>query len=131
MKRDSIFYKIFEQNPSLLFDLVDQKPPEANNYRFSSTNVKETEFRIDGVFLPPDDAPTKIAFFAEFQFQKDERLYHRFFTELFMFLDKSKISYDDWGGVLIYGSRSLEPSNLLSALHHVICVDFQNLTNDG
>ncbi len=26
MKRDTIFYKIFEQNPSLLFEFVDQKP---------------------------------------------------------------------------------------------------------
>jgi predicted transposase YdaD len=81
MKRDSIFYKIFKQNPALLFELVGENPTEANNYRFYSSNVKETEFRIDGVFIPPDNATTKVAFFAEFQFQKDEELYHRFFTE--------------------------------------------------
>jgi len=77
MKRDHIFFKIFQQNPSLLFEFVDQKPPEANNYRFESVTIKETEFRIDGVFLPPDNATTKIAYFAEFQFQQDERLYFR------------------------------------------------------
>jgi predicted transposase/invertase (TIGR01784 family) len=113
MKRDSIFYKLFKQNPALLFELVGENPQEANNYRFYSSNVKETEFRIDGVFLPPDHATTKVAFFAEFQFQKDEELYHRFYTELFMFLRRSDVRYDNWGGVLVYGSRSLEPSHSL------------------
>jgi predicted transposase/invertase (TIGR01784 family) len=113
MKRDSIFYKIFKQNPALLFELVGENLTEANNYRFYSSNVKETEFRIDGVFLPPDNATNKVAFFAEFQFQKDEELYHRFFTELFMFLRRSDVRYHNWGGVLVYGSRSLEPSHCL------------------
>jgi len=121
MKRDSIFFKICEQNPNLLFELVDQKPPGAGNYSFHSTTLKETEFRIDGVFLPPNNATPKIAYFAEFQFQKDERLNFRFFTELMMFMDKNNKSdnpYDDWRGILIYGSRSLEPSN--STIHHAL-----------
>ncbi len=133
MKRDTIFFKIFEQNPSLLFEFVDKKPPEANSYRFKSVTIKETEFRIDGVFLPPDNATTKIAYFAEFQFQKDERLYFRVFTELMMFMDKnnrSETPYDDWECVLIYGSRSLEPSKsrihramLASEQTHIIYLD--------
>jgi len=121
MKRDSIFFKICEQNPNLLFELVDQKPPGAGKYSFYSTTLKETEFRIDGVFLPPDNATPKIAYFAEFQFQKDERLNFRFFTELMMFMDKNNKSdnpYDDWRGILIYGSRSLEPSNC--TIHHAL-----------
>jgi predicted transposase/invertase (TIGR01784 family) len=121
MKRDSIFFKICEQNPNLLFELVDEQPPGAGNYRFYSTTLKETEFRIDGVFLPPDNATTKIAYFAEFQFQKDERLYFRFFTELMMFMEKNNKSdnpYDDWRGLLIYGSRSLEPSK--TTIHHAL-----------
>jgi predicted transposase/invertase (TIGR01784 family) len=97
MKRDHIFFKIFQQNPSLLFEFVDNKPLEANNYTFESVTLKETEFRIDGVFLPPDNATNKVAFFAEFQFQKDEELYHRFFTELFMFLRRSDVRYHKLG----------------------------------
>jgi len=52
MKRDTILYKIFEQNPSLLFEFVDQKPPNADSYSFESVTIKETQFQIDGVFLP-------------------------------------------------------------------------------
>ncbi|MBE9207374.1 DUF2887 domain-containing protein [Nostoc sp. LEGE 06077] len=111
MRRDSIFYKLFQQFPGLLFELVDQPPSEAENYLFESVEIKETAFRIDGVFLPPANAASKVVFFAEVQFQKDEDLYHRFFSELFLFLYRHLIRYDDWFGVIIFPSRNLEPSN--------------------
>lgn len=110
MKRDSIFYRLFKQSPELLFDLIDPNFPNAERYRFESIEVKETAFRIDGVFLPPEDASPKVVFFGEVQFQKDEELYKRFFAELFVFLRRSEVAYDDWGGVIIFGSRSLEPA---------------------
>ncbi|MBD2293672.1 Rpn family recombination-promoting nuclease/putative transposase [Anabaena sphaerica FACHB-251] len=112
MRRDSIFYKLFKQFPGLLFELVDEPPPEADSYQFESVEVKETAFRIDGVFLPPANAISQVVFFAEVQFQKDENLYFRFFSELSLFLHRHTIRYDDWYGVIIFGSRSLEPSNL-------------------
>lgn len=111
MRRDSIFYKLFKQFPGLLFELVEA-PPGATNYQFESVEVKETSFRIDGVFLPPDDADSQVVFLAEVQFQKDEDLYFRFFSELSLFLYRNPIRYDDWVGVIIFGSRNLEPSNL-------------------
>jgi predicted transposase YdaD len=52
VKRDSIYYQIFKRFPGLLFELVDYHPEQAQNYRFESVEVKETAFRIDGVFLP-------------------------------------------------------------------------------
>ncbi|MEH2161584.1 MAG: Rpn family recombination-promoting nuclease/putative transposase [Nostoc sp.] len=118
MRRDTIFYKLFKQFPGLLFELVDEPPPEAENYQFESVEVKETAFRIDGVFLPPANAVSKTVFFAEVQFQKDEDLYHRFFSELFLFLYRHSIRYEDWFGVIIFGSRSLEPSN--SSIHRAL-----------
>ena len=118
MRRDTIFYKLFKQFPGLLFELVDEPPAEAQNYQFESVEVKETAFRIDGVFLPPANAVSKTVFFAEVQFQKDEDLYHRFFSELFLFLYRNSIRYDDWFGVIIFGSRSLEPSS--SSIHRAL-----------
>ncbi|OUL23504.1 hypothetical protein BV378_21405 [Nostoc sp. RF31YmG] len=118
MRRDSIFYKLFKQFPGLLFELVDSPPPDAAGYQFESVEVKETAFRIDGVFLPPANSSSKVVFFAEVQFQKDEDLYHRFFSELFLFLYRHSIRYDDWFGVIIFPSRSLEPTN--SIIHRVL-----------
>ena len=111
MKRDSIYYQIFKRFPALLFELIDYRTEQAQNYQFESVEVKETAFRIDGVFLPPEDATPRIIFFAEVQFQKDEALYHRFFTESMMYLNRNQSQYDDWYCVVIFPSRSLEPSD--------------------
>ncbi|WP_414573453.1 Rpn family recombination-promoting nuclease/putative transposase [Nostoc sp. CCY 9925] len=111
MKRDSIYYQIFKRFPALIFELVDYRPEQAQNYRFESVEVKETSFRIDGVFLPPKDATPRVIFFAEVQFQKDEALYHRFFTESMMYLNRNRGLYDDWYCVVIFPERSLEPSD--------------------
>jgi predicted transposase/invertase (TIGR01784 family) len=111
VRRDSIYYKIFQRFPELLFELVDEPPEQTQNYRFESIEVKETAFRIDGVFLPPESATPRIIFFAEVQFQKDETLYHRFFTESMMYLNQNQGQYDDWYCVVIFPSRSLEPTD--------------------
>lgn len=50
-------------------------------------------------------------FFAEVQFQKDEDLYHRFMAESMLYLYRNRAVYNDWYGVIIFPSRSLEPEN--------------------
>jgi predicted transposase/invertase (TIGR01784 family) len=112
MRRDSIFYKLFKQFPGLLFEFIERPPPEGDRYRFDSIAVKETQFAIDGVFIPPDDTTPRIVYFAEVQFQKDDSLYDRFFAEISLFLRRAESPYDDWQGVLIFGSRNLEPDNI-------------------
>jgi predicted transposase/invertase (TIGR01784 family) len=109
VRRDAIFYTIFKRVPGLLFELVEQPPAEAASYRFESVEVKEPTFRIDGVFLPPANTTPQIIFFAEVQFQKDELLYHRFFSESMLYMYRNPSLYDDWYGVIILQSRSLEP----------------------
>jgi predicted transposase/invertase (TIGR01784 family) len=111
VRRDAIFYQIFQRFPSLLFTLLEHPPELARGYRFESVEVKEPTFRIDGVFLPPEDASPRIVYFAEFQFQKDESLYHRFFSESLLYLYRHQSLYDDWYGVIIFPSRDLEPED--------------------
>ena len=81
MRRDSIFYKLFQQSPTLLFELLTNPPINADAYRFDSVAVKEPKFEIDGVFLPPENEGAGIVYFCEVQFQKDEQLYERVFAE--------------------------------------------------
>ena len=114
MKRDSIYYQIFKRFPALIFEHVDNRPEQAQNYRFESVEVKETAFRIDGVFLPPEGATPRVIFFAEVQFQKDEALYHRFFTESLTYLYRNQSQYDDWYCVIIFPSRSLLPKDTIT-----------------
>jgi predicted transposase/invertase (TIGR01784 family) len=112
LKTDTIYYQLFKRFPSLIFTLVEHQPERAREYRFESIEVKETSYRIDGVFLPPEGASPRIVYFAEVQFQSDESLYFRFSSESSVFLHRNQDLFDDWFGVFIFASRSIEPENV-------------------
>jgi predicted transposase/invertase (TIGR01784 family) len=109
MRRDSIFYKLFQQFPPLLFQLLPSPPPNADAYRFDSVAVKEPKFEIDGVFLPSE--PNGVVYFCEVQFQKDEQLYERVFAESLLYFYRNRHRFSDWQTVIIYPARSTEQSN--------------------
>lgn len=132
MRRDAIFYQLFQRYPALFFELIDQRPELAQRYRFTSVEIKEPSFRIDGVLLPPEDAADRRIFFAEVQFQSDQGLHHRFFAELFLYLYRNQGTYDSWHGTLIYPNRSLVPNDVqthqaLLASNQVQCIYLDEL----
>ena len=110
MKTDSIFYRLFQELPSIFFELIGNTPGTAENYQFSSVEIKQTAFRIDGVFIPRqgDDNPI---YFAEIQFQPDSEFYSRFFSEIFLYLRQNKPQYD-WHGVVIYPSQGVDTGDI-------------------
>lgn len=112
MRRDSIFYHLFQQFPTLLFELVPNPPENASAYRFDSVAVKEPKFEIDGVFLPPESDRTGTVYFCEVQFQKDEFLYERLFGELFLYFYRNRKRFSDWQAVVVYPSQSTEQSQI-------------------
>jgi predicted transposase/invertase (TIGR01784 family) len=111
MRRDTIFYTLFQRSPTLLFELLENPPSNAADYRFESVAVKEPKFEIDGVFLPPDTDNLGTVYFCEVQFQKDERLYERLFSESFLYFYRNRNRYSDWQAVVIYPSRTLEQND--------------------
>jgi predicted transposase/invertase (TIGR01784 family) len=110
VRRDSIFYKLFQQSPSLLFEMVNDPPDRAAQYTFDSVAVKEPTFTIDGVFLPPKRQKRGVVYFCEIQFQKDEQLYERLFGESLLYFYRNRRRFDDWRAVVIYPTRSKEQS---------------------
>jgi predicted transposase/invertase (TIGR01784 family) len=72
VKTDTIFYRLFQSFPSIFFELINQPPETANTYQFSSVEVKQLAFRIDGVFLPKSN-PSSPIYFVEVQFQPDKK----------------------------------------------------------
>ena len=109
MRRDTIFYQLFRQSPTLLFDLISQPPEDADRYTFDSVEVKETSFRMDGVFVPPN--PSGTVYFCEVQFQPDELLYERMLSEISIYIYRHHNLFADWRAIVIYPSRSLEQSD--------------------
>ena len=108
MRTDSIWYKLFQQFPSFFFELIGQPPSTSKRYRFDSVEIKELSFRIDGVFLPTDNNPNTPTHFVEVQFQKNDNLYYRLFTELFLYINQEKEGLKDWQATVIYPRGSIE-----------------------
>jgi predicted transposase/invertase (TIGR01784 family) len=107
VKTDTIFYSLFQEFPSIFFELINQSPTEATAYEFTSREVKQLAFRLDGLFLPTTKNPQKPFYLVEVQFQPDEDLYYRVFAELCLFLKQYKPSHP-WHIVIIYPSRNIE-----------------------
>ncbi|MEL7244119.1 MAG: Rpn family recombination-promoting nuclease/putative transposase [Cyanobacteria bacterium J06573_2] len=112
MRRDSLFYKLFQQYPALMFELLTNPPENASEYKFDSVAVKEPRFEIDGVFLPPENESPGLVYFAEVQFQKDERLYERVDAETSLYFYRNRNRFSDWQVVIIYPSRNTEQSDI-------------------
>jgi predicted transposase/invertase (TIGR01784 family) len=110
VKTDSIFFRVFQTLPSILFELLGEPPELSKHYDFQSVEVKQTAFRIDEVFVPTAESADQTVIFAEVQFQKDEYLYDRMFAEIGMYLAQNRGTVD-WRAVAIFPRRSLEPKD--------------------
>jgi predicted transposase/invertase (TIGR01784 family) len=108
MKTDTIFYQIFQNFPSIFFELLGESAATGDVYEFISLEVKQTAFRIDGLFLPEPGLIQQPIYFLEVQFQKDNRLYQRFFAEIFLYFSRYDCA-NDWRGVVVFKNRSLDP----------------------
>ena len=105
MKTDSIFYRIFQYYPASFFELIRLPGITAESYEFTSIEVKQLAFRLDGLFLPKND--NQPFYLLEVQMQPDEELYDRIFAELFLYIRQYR-PLQPWQVVVVYPSRSVE-----------------------
>jgi predicted transposase/invertase (TIGR01784 family) len=112
VKTDSIFYEIFLRFPSSFFELIGQPSQRAADYQFTSQEVKQLSFRLDGLFLPTNAATEQPLYLVEVQFQPDPTLYYRLFAEFFLYLKQYQPPYP-WQIVVIYPNRSVEREQTL------------------
>jgi len=105
MRTDKIAYLWLQDIPEGFFALIGRAKEDALRYEYKSVELKETSFRIDGVFVP--EAKDKdYTYFVEVQFQQDETFYARFFAEIFLYL--KQFSVKKWRAVVIYPNRTTE-----------------------
>ncbi|MEH2212481.1 Rpn family recombination-promoting nuclease/putative transposase [Nostoc sp.] len=112
MQTDKIFYNLFQAFPSIFFAIIGDTTANVNAYQFVSVELKETAFRIDGVFIPTSETTNQPFYFVEVQFQLDSTFYRRFFAEIFLYLRQNE-SVNFWRAVVIYPQRSLDPNDRL------------------
>ena len=135
MKTDTLFYRLFLRKPKLALELLGLDYT-GDSYCFSSEEIKQTAFRIDGLFKPVSDDPEQPIIFVEVQYQVDNDFYGRLFSELTLYLYLKKPERD-WLILLIYPSRSIEkkasieflPFLNLPQVHRIYLEDYQDRTD--
>ena len=94
--------------PHLFFEVIQEPAAKGEQYEFTSVEIKQTAFRIDGLFIPKPGSHEKTVIFVECQFQKDEVFYGRLFSEVMLYL-RQHPEVEDWRAVVIYPRRGVEP----------------------
>ena len=121
MITDPLFYRLFETSPETFFLLLGM-PGEAakemaSRYQYLAIEFKETSHRTDGVFLPKElDMPL---YFVEVQFYSRPNIFADLLAKAFTYL-KQHDPAQDFRGVVLFASRSLEPAGRSRALSTVI-----------
>lgn len=108
-------------------------PYSSDSYRFGSEEIKQTAFRIDGLFTPITDNPEQPVIFAEVQYQQDTDFYGRLFSEITLYLRLHKPGRS-WLALVIYPNRhtetaasiEFEPFMSLPQLHRVYIEDYHS-----
>jgi predicted transposase/invertase (TIGR01784 family) len=138
LKTDSVFYRIFQTSPGILFELLGQSPDLALGYQFQSVEIKQVAFRLDGILLPASDAQDQTVWFIEIQMHDDSEFYHRFFAEIHLYL-KLHPTTIDWQAIVIFPDRSVEPKNRhlhranlnSDQVHRVYLEDFSDISTES
>lgn len=117
MKKDSLFYRLFQSSPGLVLELAGLDYSDAQAYRFCSEEIKQTAFRLDGILTPATVHSGLLLFVeveveVEVQFQPDAAFYSRFFCEIFFYLHQNK-PIQPWQAVVIYPTRQIETDGSL------------------
>jgi predicted transposase YdaD len=107
---DKLFYWLFQQHAERLQPLVAGLLPQMEGYVFSAPVLKEREYRLDGLFLPPADQPELPVVILEAQMAADPGFLLRLHAETARLLqqqDRQGRPIRHWQVVVICPSREL------------------------
>ena len=107
---DKLFYWLFQQRAERLQPLVASLLPQMEGYVFSAPVLKEREYRLDGLFLPPADQPELPALILEAQMGPDPEFLLRLNAETGCLLQQQQRQgrpIRQWQVVVICPSRQL------------------------
>jgi predicted transposase YdaD len=107
---DKLFYWLFQQHAERLQPLVAELLPRMEGYVFSAPVLKEREYRLDGLFLPPADQPELPVLILEAQMAADPGFLLRLYAETGRLLQQQQRQgrpIRHWQVVVICPSRDL------------------------
>jgi len=107
---DKLFYWLFQQHAERIQPLVAELLPRMEGYVFSAPVLKEREYRLDGLFLPPADQPELPALILEAQMAADPEFLLRLYAEsarLLQQMQRQGRPIRQWQVLVICPSRDL------------------------
>jgi len=107
---DKLFYWLFQQRAERLQPLVASLLPRMEGYVFSAPVLKEREYRLDGLFMPPADQPELPTLILEAQMGPDPEFLLRLNAETGCLLQQQQRQgrpIRQWQVVVICPSRQL------------------------
>jgi len=107
---DKRFYWLFQEHPERIQPFVASLLPRMQGYVFSAPVLKEREYRLDGLFLPPPDQPECPALILEAQMAAEPSVLLRLHTESARRLQqrqRQQLPIRHWRTLVIFPSRKL------------------------
>jgi len=90
MKTDTLFYRLFQRLPNVVLELLGLDY-RSESYRFGSEEIKQTAFRLDGLYTQVEGDAGQPLIFVEVQYQPDSDFYDRFFSEITLYLTRLRL----------------------------------------
>ena len=59
MRTDALFYRLFQEVPECYFECIGADAKTADEYTFTSEELKQAGLRLDGVFMPKNPGRLK------------------------------------------------------------------------
>jgi predicted transposase YdaD len=103
---DKLFYWVFQNQPDWILQLQPDLAAEGGGYLFSAPVLKEREYRLDGLFLPPPERAELPAVILEAQMAADPTFLRRLYAESGRWLQQ-EARIDHWRVVVICPHRDL------------------------
>ena len=103
---DKLFYWLFQHQPDRILPLLPDLPADARGYSFSAPVLKEREYRLDGLFLPPPERPELPVLILEAQMAADAGFLRRLYAETARLLQQEQ-AIERWRVVVLCPSREL------------------------
>ena len=103
---DKLLYWLFQNQPDRILPLLPDLPADAGGYRFSAPVLKEREYRLDGLFLPPPERLDLPALILEAQMAADGGFLRRLFAECARLVQQEP-AISQWRVVVLCPSRQL------------------------
>lgn len=108
MTADPLFYEIFKEIPELFFELIGQPGKDPNIYKFSAPEIKQRNFRLDGLLSTVENYEDEPIYFIEAQSYKDDNFYNQLVAEIVLYLTQYQPANEEWYAIVIYDVKSNE-----------------------